>query len=110
MSFNDVLLDLMPSTLQIDPYTGVATDGYGEPTYTTSTSENYRCRVVTSQVQITDLFGENNVSNTQIWVKSSATFSLFDKATVGGSTLGPLLRVEHYPDEDGHHHSKLFFG
>ena len=108
MSFNDALLDLMNSTLHVDPITGLSTDGYGLSVFTTSATENYRCRIVTKQVLVTDLFGEQQVSNSQLWIKSSATFSISDQFSIGGSTLGSLLRVEHYPDEDGHHHSQLF--
>jgi len=110
VSFNDALLDLMPSTLHVDPITGVSTDGYATAVYTTSATENYRCRVVTKQELVTDLFGEQQVSNTVVWLKATSTFSASDQFSVGGSTLGPVLRVEHYPDDDGQHHSKIWFG
>jgi predicted amidohydrolase YtcJ len=32
------------------------------------------------------------------------------KITIDGSTQGPLLRVDHFYDEDGLHHSKVWWG
>ncbi len=110
MSFDDALLSLMPSTLHVDAMTSVSTDGYATAVYTTSASADYRCRFVTKQVLVVNLFGEEQVANTVVWAKSSSTFSVSDKFTIGSSTLGPLIRVEQYNDEDGHHHSKLLFG
>ena len=100
----------MNSTLHVDPITGVSTDFFANPVYTTSATENYRCRIVTKQQLVVDLFGEQQVSNSQVWLKATSTFAASDQFSIGGSTLGPVLRVEHYPDEDGQHHSVIFFG
>ncbi len=110
MAFDDELLTLMPSTLHVDAMSSVSTDGYLTPTFTTSASADYRCRHVTKQELVVNLFGEEQVANDIIWCKSSSTFGTNDKFTIGSSTLGPLIRVEHYTDQDGHNHSKLFFG
>ncbi len=95
----------------VDEVTGVSADGYGTFVYGgTTDSVGQRCRVVTKQIEVTNLAGEQEVANTVIWTKSSSTFGVSDQITIGSAVLGPLLRVEHYPDEDGHHHSKLYFG
>ena len=109
MAFDDTLLDLMPSTMHVDAVSAVSADGYGTLVFTTGT-DSFRCRVVTEQVSVTNLAGEEEVSNTTVWCKSSSTFGVSDRMTVNGSVLGPLLNVAHFPDEDGHNHSRLRFG
>ncbi len=110
MSFNDVLLDLMPSTMFVDDVSGVSTDGYGTFIYGTTDASGQRCRVVTKQVEVTNLAGEQEVANTVIWTKAVSTFAVSAQVTVDSVVLGPLLRIENYPDEDGLYTSKLFFG
>ena len=109
MAFDDALLTLMPSTLHVDPVSGMSTDGYGTFVYTTSTA-SYRCRHVIKQVEVTNLQGEEEVANSVLYIKSAATFAVTDKLSIGGVELGPVIRVEQYPDEDGHHHSQVYLG
>ena len=109
MSFNDALLDLMPSTLHVDPMSSLSTDGYGTFVFTTSTA-SYRCRHVIKQTEVTNLQGEQEVANSVLYIKSASTFAVSDKLSIGGVELGPVIRVEQYPDEDGHHHTQCFLG
>ncbi len=99
----------MPSTLHVDPVSGLSTDGYGTFVFTTSTVE-YRCRHVIKQVAVTNLQGEQEVANSILYIKSASTFAVSDKLSIGGVELGPVIRVEQYPDQDGHHHSKVYLG
>ena len=109
MSFDDGLLTLMNSTVHVDQLTSLSTDGYGTFVFTTNAA-SYPCRVVTKQVEVTNLAGEQEVANTIIWTKALSTFGVSDRLMVGGVVLGPVLRVEQYPDEDGYHHSKIYCG
>lgn len=109
MGFDDGLLGLMPSTLKVNALKGVSTDGYGTASYSSSTA-SYRCRVVEKQTLVHTFEGDEQVARTVAWVRSTSTFGPWDKVTLPDGTTPRLLAVEDYPDEDGHHHQKLYFG
>lgn len=109
MGFDDALLDLMPDTLTVRALKGVSTDGYGTASYSTA-SKSYRCRVVEKQTIVSSFQGEEQVARTVVWVKSTSTFGPWDKVTLPDGTSPPLLAVEDYRDEVGHHHQKLLMG
>ena len=109
MGFDVGLLDLMPSTLKVNALKGVSTDGYGTASYSSST-KSYRCRVVEKQRLVTTFEGVEQMASTVVWVRSTSTFGPWDKVTLPDNTTPRLLAVEDYPDQDGHHHQKLFFG
>jgi len=109
MGFDDALLDLMPDTLTVITVKGVSTDGYGTATWTTA-AKSYRCRVVEKQTLVHTFEGDEQVARTVVWVKSTSTFGPWDKVTLPDGTCPPLLAVDDYRDEAGHHHQKLHFG
>ena len=108
MSYDSAFTDLMPSTIVVQSFASVSTDGYLTPVYSTGTS--WSCRVVQQPERIVDQDGVEVSAKTTVWVASTSTFDPYSKLTVDGSTLGPVLAVWHYDDEDGHHHSKVAFG
>jgi|GEM_PF-4667130 len=109
MSFDIGLLDLMPSTLKVNGLKGVSTDGYGTATWSTTTG-SYRCRIVEKQSLVHTFDGDEQIARTVAWVYSTSTFGPWDKITLPDASSPRLLAVEEYGDEDGHHHSRLYFG
>ena len=109
MAFDTDLLALMPSTLKVNVLKGVSTDGYGTATWSSST-KSYRCRVVEKQTLVHTFEGDEQMARTVVWVRSTSTFGPWDKITLPDGTTPRLLAVEDYPDEDGAHHQRLFFG
>lgn len=109
MSFDNKLTALMTSTMTVRTLTGVFSSGYFQPTYSTAV-KTWRCRAVRTQELVKTVAGTEEVATTVAWIKSTSTFSASDKVTISGSTIGPLLRVDHFSDEDGHHHSKAWWG
>lgn len=108
MTFGQLLESLMSSTMALSTVTGMSTDGYQVATYTTSAS--WPCRITNTPALIHSQTGDEQMARTIMWVASTSTWSPYDKITVGGSTLGPVLRVAHFNDQVGHSHSKVWFG
>jgi len=108
MSFDSNFLALMPSTVLVQDLASLSTDGYGVPTYTTGTS--YRGHVMQKPTMVKTIDGTEELAQTAVWINSTSTFSPYAKISVAGSTVGPLLAVQHHYDEDGLHHSKAMFG
>lgn len=109
MSFDAAFLDVLKQTLTVNRLSGVSTDGYGRPAYSTSALSRY-CRVTEKQTLVRTFEGEQEVANTVVWVRSTSTFSPSDKITLPDGTCPKLLSVEEYRDQDGTiHHHKLYF-
>jgi hypothetical protein len=109
MSFDSAFLNIMTQTLTVNRLTGVSTDGYGRPAYSTTALSRY-CRVTERQTLVRSFEGEQEVATTVVWCRSTSTFSPSDKITLPDGTTPKLLAVEEYRDEDGIiHHHKLFF-
>lgn len=109
MSFDQKLVALMTSTMKVYALSGVLSSGYFQPSYSTSV-KTWRCRIVRTQEPVKTVAGTEEIATSIAWVRSTSTFGVSDKITIGGSTIGPLLRVDHYSDEDGHHSSKVWWG
>lgn len=108
MSFPTALQELMTSTMKVRSLSGFSTNGYFVPTYASST-KTWACRLLKTQELVRTAAGTEEIATSVAWVKSTSTFSPSDKITVNGSTLGALLRIDHFSDEDGHHHSKVWW-
>ncbi len=113
MSFSTALLPLMPLTVKVS--TRTAHGNYGEPTFTGSTV-SYRARIVTKLGYVRDAAGEEVSYNTVAWIRSTGTASITvsDRITLptgaAPSTRPPIVGIERYPDEDGVHNTKVYFG
>ena len=110
MAFDTALLGVLAQTLTVNRLSGVSTDGYGRPAYSTS-SISCRCRVTEKQHLVRPFEGEQEVASTVAWARSTSTFSPSDRITLPDGTMPRLLAVDEYRDEDGalHHHT-LHFG
>lgn len=110
MAFTDELLELMPDTVTIKALSGLSTDGRGVETFTTGTA--IRARKVYKQKLVRTFEGTEEMSNSQIWIASTSTFSPSQIQIVlpDGSAPGNLLALNTFSDEDGITHSVAFFG
>jgi hypothetical protein len=110
MPWDSAFLTIMTSTLTVTRLTGVSTDGYGRPAYSTSALKR-RCRVTEKQTLVRTFDGTQELARTVCWVRSTSSFSPSDKITLPDGSTPPLLSLDEYKDENGlpHHHT-LYFG
>lgn len=109
MAFDPKLAVLMNSTMKVYTLSGVFSSGYFTPSYTT-TVKTWECRITKTNTLVRTPAGTEEMAQSVAWVRSTSTFGPSDKITVNGSTVGPLLRIDHLYDEDGLHHSKVWWG
>ena len=109
MAFDPALAALMTSTMVVRSLSGVFSSGYFTPSYSTAT-KTWACRMTRTQKLVRTVAGTEEMATSVAWVRSTSTFGASDKITVDGSTMGPLLSVDHFYDEDGLHHSRLYWG
>lgn len=102
----------MADTLVVTQWTALSTDGYATPVISTGGGTTYKCRAVRENTLVKDFFGNEAAARTHAWVASTSTAN-FDQSAqykLNGSTLGPVLSIEAYPDQDGIHHLEMFWG
>lgn len=111
MAFDPAFLTVLTQTLTVNRLSGVSTDGYGRPAYSTSGLSRF-CRVTEKQHLVRSFEGEQEVASTIAWVRSTSTFSPSDKITLPDGTTPHLLAIDEYRDEAGaiHHHTLHFSG
>jgi hypothetical protein len=105
---DSALLALLPSTVSVQSLTGVSTDGYATPTYSTAT--NYYARVADVQRMVRTFNGDEQISRTVVWLYSTGSFDPSDKVTLPDGSTPPLIATERWPDQDGDYYTKLWFG
>jgi len=99
----------MPDTVTVKTLSGLSTDGYGTPTWSTGVS--YSARKVYEQKLVRTFEGTEEVSNTTLWIASTSTMSpAAHYALPNGETPGNLMAIETFSDENGITHSKVYFG
>ena len=108
MAYTDQLADLFSTSVGHAAWSGMSTDGYATPTYSTSVA-TLPARVVTDQRLVRTFDGTEELATTTVWIASTSTFSASDQFTVHGETP-VLLSIETFRDETGVTHSKLGFG
>ena len=108
MAYTDDLAGLFSTSISHAAWSGMSTDGYATPTYSTSVA-TLQARVVTEQRLVRSFDGVEELATTTVWVASTSTFSASDQFTVHGETP-VLLSIETVRDENGVTHSKLGFG
>jgi hypothetical protein len=103
----------MSSTIKVQGLASMSTDGYLKPVYSGTTATPL-AHITHRQTLVRTFAGTEELATTTAWVASTSTFDALDKiqlpSSTGGYTTRQLIAVEHYDDEDGHHHSKLSFG
>ena len=108
MTIEAEFLELMVDTVVITTATGVrnlyAREGQS------STSASYRGRYVRRNQMVRDDAGDEVVSRSQLWLFGAPSLTPRDKITLPDGTTPVILAVERYPDDNGAHHEKVFFG
>lgn len=106
--------DLMTQAITIEPRAGQ--DIADTPVYGTPVS--YRCRLVGKRTQVLNAAGENVVSNQTCYLgtrdpvdpMARVTLSTADVFSTSDNAIHPpILAVGRYPDENGAHHTALYF-
>ena len=108
MSYDSEFDALLADGVSTNTLASVSTDGYG--TAVMATGSTYKGRWVRKQQLIRTFAGTEELSQSQLWIASTSTFDASIEFVVNGSTVGPLMSLSAYPDEDGVHHSVAFFG
>lgn len=109
MGFPAAFLAVMNQTVTVRDLTGVSTDGYGTPTYSTTTS-SLSARVTGTAETIRTFEGTEETATTVAWIRSTSTFSPLAKWTLPDGTSPPVLKIDSVYDEDGTlHHLKAYF-
>lgn len=108
MAYDSDFNELLADGVSIKSLTSISTDGYGTPVY--GTASTYKARHVRKQTLIRTFAGTEELAQSEVWIASTSTFAPDVEITVNGSTLGPLMALSSFPDEDGIHHVKAFFG
>lgn len=108
MSYSTDFDELLGDTVVVSALSSFSTDGYMVATY--AAGSTYLGRHVRKTELVRTFEGTEALSRSQVWVASTSTFAPSSKVTVAGSTVGPIMSIEAYPDEDGVHHLKVFFG
>ena len=108
MAYSTDFDELLNDGVSTNTLASVSTDGYG--TAVMATGSTFKGRFVRKQQLVRTFAGTEELSTSQLWVASTTTFAASIEFVVNGSTVGPLMSLEAYPDEDGIHHTKAFFG
>jgi hypothetical protein len=109
MAWDAEFVSLMADTVTINAFVSVSTDGYGTPVFSTAVT-TYSARAVREQTLVRTFAGTEELASTTVWIASTSTFTPDTLISVNGSTVGPLMSLSAFPDEDGVHHLKAFFG
>lgn len=108
MAYDPEFDKLLPDGVSTNTLASVSTDGYGTAVF--ATGSTFKGRLVRKQQLVRTFAGTEELSQSQLWVASTSTFASSIEFVVNGSTVGPLMSLESFPDEDGVHHVRAFFG
>ena len=109
MSFSTAFLSMMTSTLKISTRSGH--DNYGKATFAATTT-NFRARIVEKPGYLRLADSEEIAYRHIAWVRSTGATSITasDRVTLPDGSTPPVVAVEVFPDDDGRHHRKVYFG
>jgi len=124
MSFDHGFLGMMPQSITYQAYSAISTDGYGAPTWTsTSGAKTVSCRIQAVRKDIRSTATREIVTTTfkvlmAPWSTSGTsdtiTVTPLDKITlpsgfqVAGSCQPPIVQAYPVQDESGHHHNEVW--
>lgn len=84
-------------------------DEYGKPSY--AADQTIACRVVYKITRVMSrATGQDALSAAQVWLLSTITPVLDDQFVLPDGSTPVLLTWELFADENGPHHTKLYFG
>jgi hypothetical protein len=105
MAIND-FLELMPHTVSHAEL--ASRDAYGKPVY--GSAVDYTARVLYKNQKVRAKDGSEVVARGVVWIGGTPTVSPDDQLTLPDGSTPIILSFEQYADEDGAHHTKIFFG
>ena len=110
MVFSTEFDELFQTGVTVSDVISVSTDGYGTEVF--DTGSTFKARHVRKQTLVRTFAGTEELAQSTVWIASTSTFAPAVRIVLSGSTgaLGPLMALEAFPDEDGVHHTKAFFG
>ncbi len=108
MAYDAAFDSLLADGVTVKSLVSVSTDGYGTAVYDTGSTS--KARVVRTQELVRTFAGTEELARTTVWIASTSTFQPDVQIVVNGSTEGPLMALDSFPDQDGIHHSKARFG
>lgn len=99
------LLDLLTSVVGI--YSRLSVDGYGKPTY--GSAVNYQCRISERAVKVRDAQGEEIVADGSVLLGGHPVIPPDSKITLPDSSTPVMIAINRAYDENGPHHTRIFF-
>lgn len=99
--------DMMPHTVT---YAAVASrDAYGKPTY--AAARSYQARVIQKQTRIVNRTnGQDAIATGVVWLAGFPALDIDGRITLPDGSTPVILNWEVIPDEEGDHHTKVYFG
>jgi hypothetical protein len=99
--------DMMGDTVTV---ASVSTrDAYGKPTF--SPARSYVARVVYKQTRIVNRTnGQDAIATGVVWLGGTPTLTIESRLTLPDGSTPPIMNWETFPDEEGLHHTKVYFG
>lgn len=110
MAWDAALDDLLESSIVVTARAAsTAPSLSGVPSFST-TATTCSARWVRIRKMITQNDGSVAESLSQAWIKSTGALHPTSKFALPDGSSPPVMAMESYPDSDGIHHSKIFFG
>lgn len=103
----NIFLEMMPATVVRSTRSGHT--NYGAASFAAATT-SIRARIVDKPGFTRNRDGEDVGYRSVAWLASTGVLDISDRFTLPDGTAPPVVAFEKYPDDDGCHHYKLFFG
>jgi hypothetical protein len=100
------ILSLLNQTVAIEPKS--TPNAYGESTY--GTSATHRCRLQRVYRMVRNETGENQVSQTVLYLPPTSTPAIDDRATIEGTTYNVTEVARHVDGNGTLHHWRVILG
>jgi hypothetical protein len=97
--------DLFPFTVYHAEF--ASRDAYGEKNY--GSEAGYSARIINKQKLVRGADGQNVLSSGQVWLLGAPAIDVEDKITLPDNSTPPILATERFSDENGWHHTKVYF-
>ena len=107
MSWDRGFLQMLPHTITVSTVASLSVGG--APVFSTSAT-SYRARVVNTNKFVHDSRGEGAAVAYEAWIASTGILARDSKYTLPDGSTPPVVRVDVFPDEQGHHHVRVQFG
>lgn len=106
--FEPEFFGMMPALVTWKRFTGRSTDGYGQPTFST-TATVLRAHVSEDVGLIRQSWGQSTQIRSTLWIASTQAISPQDQITYSGTTMR-VIDSRRLFDETGSHHVRVALG